>query len=106
MYCQTCIFFNSEKWKWIMEILSTITQSTMKAEASLETVANVSEIRDEKDQNDLFLSFQQMLLQKDHKSSSVLSDSNRSRYTSFNGTENAFSCIKCNLLFRSFTYKI
>lgn len=98
--------FNSEKWKWIMEILSTITQSTMKAEASLETVANVSEIRDEKDQNDLFLSFQQMLLQKDNKSSSVLSDSNRSRYTSFNGTENAFSFIKCNLLFRSFTYKI
>lgn len=53
-----------------------------------------------------FLSFQQMLLKKDHKSSSVLSDSNRSRYTSFNGTENAFSFIKCNLLFRSFTYKI
>lgn len=57
MYCQTCVFFNSEKWKWIMEILSTITQSTMKAEASLETVANVSEIRDEKDQNDLFCLF-------------------------------------------------
>lgn len=51
------VFFNSEKWKLIMEILSTITQSTMKAEASLETVANVSEIRDEKDQNDLFCLF-------------------------------------------------
>lgn len=42
-------FFNSEKWKWIMEILFTITQSTMKAEVSLETIATVSEIRDEKD---------------------------------------------------------
>lgn len=39
-------FFNSEKWKWIMEILFTITQSTMKAEVSLETIATVSEIRD------------------------------------------------------------
>lgn len=57
-------FFNSEKWKWIMEVLSTITQSTMKAEASLETVANVSEIRDEKDQNDLFCLFSKCYYRK------------------------------------------
>lgn len=39
--------FNSEKRKRMIKILSTITQSTMKTEASLEKVANVSRIKDE-----------------------------------------------------------
>lgn len=39
--------FNSEKRKRIIKILSTITQSTMKTEASLEKVANVSRIKNE-----------------------------------------------------------
>lgn len=39
--------FNSEKRKRIIKIMSTITQSTMKTEASLEKVANVSRIKDE-----------------------------------------------------------
>lgn len=56
--------FNSEKRKRIMKILSTITQSTMNAEASVKRVVNVSEIKDEKYQ-DLFCLCNKYYYQKD-----------------------------------------
>lgn len=48
-----------------MKILSTITKSTMKAEASVERVVNVSEIKDQKDQEDLFCLCNKFYYQKD-----------------------------------------